>query len=609
MPFSSTLSTLYATVLKPRPRFGLSVMVSRGALLIVAFTSGCNYSPMASNQSTRSIEAQETTSSIGIDTPSPFQFDIDALERKYGTLPSRVRFQQAESELGIFHVYQNGAQGRALLVETIGGGCGWLDMDNDGYFDLLVNQGGDPTTDDLNTRPSDRLFRNIAGERFEDISPSARLEEPFYSQGIAIGDFNGDGWDDAYITNVERNTLWLNCGDGTFLEIGEWSGVADPRWGTSAAWGDLDGDQDLDLYVCNYCVYDPKNPQECKDPAGVDTICNPHMLEAWPDACFINQGDGTFRDEAEARGMHGKNGRALGVAIADFTNDGYPDVYVANDTTANFLYINQGDGTFLDEAAVRGCAVDREGNPQGSMGIAVADYDHNGWLDIYCTHYYEESNTLYANLGDHGFIDRTAVAGLHQPTLPFLGFGTVMEDFDADGRFEVFIANGHVDNSRRAADPRMPAQLFSVTNQGNWVDVGVTASRYFHQKFLARGVASCDFDGDGDLDLCVVSENDPTVLLRNVSDRQNWLLLEFIGLDTNRRAIGTRVTIIDDHSPWTTELIGGGSYASSSAPQLFVGLGNSSSEVRLNIRWPDGLVESQTSQVNRAIRLKSPGLP
>lgn len=449
------------------------------------------------------------------------------------------------------------------------------------------------------------MYRNRFGVHFDEVTVPARFDERDYSQGVAVGDYNGDGFDDFCITNIDANTLWMNCGDGTFYEVSQLAGVADPRWSTSAAWADIDRDGDLDLYVCNYCVYDPRNPQECKDAAGYDTICNPNMLGAWPDACYINAGDGTFRDEAAERGLNRPPGRGLGVAIADFTNDGWPDIYVANDTTDNNLYVNGRDGHFVDEAPLRGCAVDREGNPQGSMGLAVGDYDGNGWLDIYCTHYYEESNTLYANQGQFGFQDRTALEGLHQPTLRYLGFGTVFADFDANGFPELLVANGHVDNSLRAADPRMRPQLFTRGESGRWVEIGSQAGGYFEKKFLGRGIGTADFDQDGDLDVCVVHENDPVSVLRNDSRRQDWLQIRLVGSPTNRRAIGTRVTVRTAQRTWMQELIGGGSYASCSDPGLHFGLGAvPGDQVRLQVRWFDGQVEELEVTPNQQVVLR-----
>lgn len=529
-----------------------------------------------------------------------FGIDLSKIESKVydKQLITQVRLNDVHGELGVEHVYVNGQAGRALLAETTGGGCGWLDFDNDGRPDLYLNQGGDPAASAVGPQPLDELYRNMDGDAFVPIAKLSRVTEANYSQGVAVGDFDNDGFDDVYVTNVYSNTLWWNCGDGTFLEIASAAGTDDPRWSTSAAWADLDRDGDLDLYVCNYCVYDPAKPKECKDRDGFDKICNPSELEDWPDACFINQGNGLFVDEASARGLVGGGNRALGVAVTDFDKDGLPDIYVANDTTDNFLFINQGDGYFRDEATLRGCAVDRAGGPQGSMGIAIGDWDGNGLEDIYCSHYFEESNTLYSNFGELGFRDVTATVGLHRPTLNFLGFGTVFVDFDLDTQLELMVVNGHIDNSPRAADPKMKAQLFAKADQKRWASISEQAGKYFSEPYVARGVATSDFDGDGDLDVAIAHENDPAAILRNDSSRGNWIGFRMHGKTNNRRGIGCRIELTCGPKVFTKELSGGTSYASSHEPVLLFGLGEYTGPVEAKIFWPSGIVQGEAPMLN-----------
>ncbi|MFV1966654.1 MAG: FG-GAP repeat domain-containing protein, partial [Pirellulaceae bacterium] len=358
---------------------------------------------------------------------------------------SHAQFRDVHEEVGLEHVYSNGERGKCLLMETTGAGAGWLDFDADGHWDLYLNQGGDATVDADENQPTDRLFRNRGDGTYQDVTDHARLVEFRYGQAVAIGDYDNDGYDDIYVTNVGRNTLFHNQGDGTFLEVTEEAAVGDERWSASAAWADLDVDGDLDLYVANYCRYDPKNPILCKGETGDYRTCHPRNVDPWPDECYINQGDGTFSAEARRRGLSGDNGRGLGVAVADFDNDGLPDVYVANDTTENFLFVSQGDGMFREMGTLLGCAVDADGSGQASMGVATSDFDHNGYLDLYVGHFYRESNTLYRNYGPDGFVDETALLGLHLPTLHRLTFGTVMADFDQDGHVEIVTANGHID--------------------------------------------------------------------------------------------------------------------------------------------------------------------
>ncbi len=500
-----------------------------------------------------------------------------------------IRFEDVAEAMGLRFTYDNGEKGQVLMVETMGGGCGWLDLDRDGRYDLVVNQGGSPVASPQHGQSSDEIFQNL-GDHFRAIATWARFDELSYSQAIAVGDMDNDGFEDVYVSNVFENTLWHNLGDGTFVEVGVQAGVADPRWSSSAAWADLDRDGDLDLYVCNYVQYDPRKPVPCNDGKGQIAVCNPATLEPWPDACFINQGDGTFQDQATSLGLTGPNNRALGVAVCDFDRDGWPDVYVANDTTPNFLFQRNADGRYKDMASIMGCDVDRVGAPQASMGIAVADIDRNGYQDMYITNYYEESNTLYANFGANGFQDQTAILGLHQPTLAFLGFGTAAHDFDSDGNIDLFVANGHVDSGpANQANLKMVPQLF-VRNGKRFYSVGPQASPYFQNKKLGRGVAMNDFDNDGDIDLAVVHQNDPLTLLKNVSIRgehRSTISISLIGTISNRQGIGCRVGVTQNSDTQFQELCGGTSFASTHQPKLIFPVdGQSTSNVE--VHWPSG---------------------
>ncbi|MFN0052841.1 MAG: CRTAC1 family protein [Planctomycetales bacterium] len=499
------------------------------------------------------------------------------------------RFSQVAGESGVDHVYRNGAVGELLMVEPTGGGCGWIDFDRDGAWDLYLNQGGDATAPPSAAQPSDQLFRNLGTGQFNNVTQWSGIDERGYSQGVAIGDYDNDGFDDILVTNVGINTLFRNQGDGTFLDVSKGTFGGDRLWSSSAAWGDIDLDGDLDVYVCRYVDFDPFHPQECLNAKGLRIMCQPNQVEPVADECYLNLGDGTFRPVAQERGLMGPGNKALGVAIADFDNDGWPDIYVANDATPNFLFINQRNGQFVEQAGLLGCAVAAEGRSQASMGVAVGDYDRNGYLDLYLTHFEGEWNTLYRNLGPEGFRDVTGLAGLVQPTLPMVGFGTVLADFNQDGQDDLFVANGHLDDpGHLGIDLEMRPQCFSFDGKGKWMDNSSTGGDYFAGRYIGRGVAAADYDNDGDLDLAVVHQNQPAALLRNDSRRWHWLKLSFVGRRCNRNGVGVRVIVRSENGERMQELAGGLSYCSASQPVLIFGLESSRLPCRVEIRWPGG---------------------
>jgi hypothetical protein len=541
--------------------------------------------------------------------PSPFAVPAAASVSASGGSGSGacgLRFEDVAQRLGLEHVYANGEAGRSLMVEAIGGGAGWLDYDRDGRWDLYLVQGGDPAAADRSAQPGDCLARHMGAAGFTAVAPAAGIAERGYGQGVAIGDFDDDGFDDIYVTNVGPNTLYRNLGDGTFLDVTAAAGVGDPRWSSSAAWADIDGDGDLDLYVCNYVRYDPTAPVDCRNAAGEPRICHPRDIEAWPDECYLNAGDGTFRPMAHALGLHGPGNKALGVAIADFTDDGLADVYVANDTEPNFLFRRRADGTYEEVALALGCAVDRDGNAQASMGVAVGDYDGDGLSDLYLTHFYDDSNTLYRGLGAAGFEDVTGLTGLHVPMLDRLGFGTALSDFDADGRCDLLVANGHIENYPGNPLLAMRPQLLSWDG-ARWRDCGAEAGAFFDVKQVGRGVALADYDADGDLDAVVVHQNTPTALLENRSRRGHFLACEFIGVASNRRGIGCRVTVRCGDLALVQQLCGGTSYASSHQPRLVFGLGERTGPCDVEIVWPSGAVQRLAAvPVDQVLTVREP---
>lgn len=504
--------------------------------------------------------------------------------------------------------YDTGASGKALMVESTGGGGGWIDYDRDGWPDLFLVQGGDP----LATPPhpaGDRLCRNLLGKKFADVTETARPADLGYGQGLAVGDFDGDGFDDLLVTNVGPDALLKNQGDGTFLDVTADAGVGDPRWGTSAAWYDLDDDGDLDLFVCNYLKYDVRHPISCRRDDGTPAVCHPEEIDPEQSECYENLGDGRFHAVTDQWGLRAPNNKALGVVIADFNGDSQPDVFVANDVSANHMFVRKSPGSFEEQAVLLGCALDGLGHYQANMGIACADYDGNGFLDLYVTHFTHDSNTLYSNLGAVGFRDVTRFEGLHGPTLELLGFGAIMADFDADGAMDIFVANGHIDDWRHKGEAwKMRSQLFSY-NGTAWVEHrSPVAGEFFNEERLGRAVSAADADCDGDLDLLVVHQDAPAALLINESPLGSWLQVELRGRGINRRCVGARVTVACGTRKWIQQAVAGASYCAAHEPVLSFGLGDASESCTVTVEWPPrlGRTDSRSTPRNRRLVFEEP---
>lgn len=495
-----------------------------------------------------------------------------------------IPFVEVAQSVGLEFTYETGASGSMYFHETFGGGHGWLDFDLDGFVDLYLVQGGDGLAPDKTNQPSDQLFRNRGGY-FRNITTDAGIVAREYGQGVTIADFDNDGFDDIYVTNLGANIFFRNQGDGTFEEIGKKCRIDCPSWSTSAAWIDIDLDGNLDLYVCNYVRYEDATPKNCFDQQGTPVICNPLNFAPAPDRLYWNDGNGGFIEISQERGCFGVNNRALGVVAADFDEDGWPDLYVANDASNNFYFRNLGNGYFEEVAVEMGCATDRRGVPQASMGLTVNDYNSDGRLDIYSTHFQSESNTLYQNLGAAGFLDVTGSTGLHQPTIDKLGFGTVMVDLDQDGCMDLFIANGHIDNSGNNPDERMEPQLFSYRNQ-RWRDLSQNSGDWFRRKRVSRGATWVDFDMDGRIDLGVSNQNDRFELLKNASDSPPVRWMKVIGVISNRSGIGTKLRWETSRGWHIYEIFGGGSYCSSSWTAIPLGYDSQEIMGNLQISWP-----------------------
>jgi hypothetical protein len=476
-------------------------------------------------------------------------------------------FLDGSDASGLDFVHFNGMSGAFYDAEIFGPGVGLFDYDNDDDLDVFLVQGRmlgpKPVSAAIfppKTLPlRGRLYRNdltanadgTRTVRLVDVTASSGINADGYGMGVATGDFNNDGWSDLYVTNLGPNQMFRNNGNGTFTDVSNQSGTNDAGWGVSAAFVDFDRDGWLDLFVGNYLTYSVERDVDCSGVTGARDYCAPTEYRPQLDRLYRNRGDGTFADMTAATLVGGQDGPALGVATADFNADGWIDIYVANDGQENLVWLNQRDGTFRNAGVSSGAALSADGRPESSMGVDAADFDNDGDEDLYMTHWQGEKNTLYVQQSPGIFEDRTAAAGLTAPTLAPTGFGTVWGDFDNDGWLDIFVANGAViliETLARAKDPfplHEPDQLFRNLGNGTFQDVTLRAGRTLALPDVGRGTAAGDIDNDGDLDLIIGNNNGRARLLINAVKTENhWIGLRLVGRDLNGRdMLGARVGI------------------------------------------------------------------
>ncbi len=453
---------------------------------------------------------------------------------------------------------------------------------------------------------TDRLFRNDLvvtddGGRvlhFTDVTEQSGIQGDGYGMGVAAGDYDNDGWVDLYVTNFRANQLWRNNGDGSFSDTTERAGAEEHRWSVSAVFLDYDRDGWLDLFVGNYTDFSLQNKRICYAPNSARDYCSPKLYGALPDRLLRNQGDGSFEDVSEQAGITRAFGPALGVIGTDLNNDGWLDLYVGNDAAANQLWLNQRDGTFRDEALLSGTAVNMEGAVEASMGVDAADFDGDGDEDLFMTHLLGETNTLYVNDGHGWFEDRSLVSGLAVPSKAYTSFGTAWFDYDNDGWLDLFAANGEVrvvPILAKAGDNyplHQPNQLFRNRGDGTFEDISAQAGAVFTLSEVSRGAAFGDLDNDGDTDIVVANNSGAARLLRNeVGNARHWLGLRLVAKQ-GRDALGARVEIQigEDRRLWR-RVRTGGSYAAANDPRILVGLGQATRVDRVRVYWADGDVE------------------
>ncbi len=538
------------------------------------------------------------------------------LRREAGAEQARFRFRDVREQAGIdFRHFP--ATRRSLLPEDMGPGLAWGDYDNDGDPDLfLVNFSGSILdADPVGGRHA--LYRNEGGGRFLDVTEQAGLAEPSYGQGAAWGDYDNDGDLDIYLTNYGPNRLYRNEGDGRFTDVTVPAGVGDPGFSSAAAWGDYDNDGHIDLYVSNYVLFEHRETDQARvsrqHGSEIPYTINPSSYSPAPNRLYRNNSDGSFTDVAEEAGVADAQGRSLGNLWLDFDNDGLLDLYVANDVSANGVYRNRGDGSFTDIGASSLAA-----DYRGAMGLAAGDYDRDGDMDLFVTHWLAQENGLFENMVSEGlkdgqgnrrlfFMDNAEMTGLGQISLKTVAWATGFADLDNDGLLDLWVVNGNT--LEMASDTTrlkpQPLYLFQQEPEQGFFEVGHQASPALERRFVGRGGAHADYDADGRMDIAVAVHGGQPLLLHNTSSGNgHWLGIRLRQQGGNTRAIGARVSVRSGGRVQTAQVGGGGSYISQHSDDLHFGLGDEAGAVEITIHWPDGSIETHSDiQPDRLLEL------
>jgi hypothetical protein len=495
------------------------------------------------------------------------------------------------SASGISWVHVNGRSPMAHLPETVGAGCAFLDYDNDGWMDIyLVNSG--PCDFYQPVQPlRNALYRNNRDGTFTDVTLKAGVPGDAYGMGVAVGDYDGDGFPDLYVTQYAHSILYHNNGDGTFTDVTAKAGVGAPGWATSAVWFDYDNDGRLDLFVCRFVDYSKAKLKFCGDRlSGERFYCIPSIYDPMPCWLFRNNGDGTFTDVSKESGISQSLAKAWGAVAADLNNDGRMDLYVTNDTVPNLLFANRGKGRFEEIGLLAGVGVNAFGKPRSGMGVDAADYDQDGWIDLFEANVDHEMYSLYHNDKNEAFSDLALPTGIGAATRLMSGWGLKFFDYDNDGDLDLLLCNGHPDDSvdKRVEDVKFlePMLLFHNTGKG-FENVSRQSGVIFSKPLSGRGLAVGDFDNDGSVDVLIAQNNAAPVLLRNNLGRQNhWLGIRLVGAKANIDAIGAKISYQSGDLKRHQFKVGGGSYLSSHDPRTVLGLGKRVKIDWLEIQWP-----------------------
>jgi hypothetical protein len=522
--------------------------------------------------------------------------------RKFPSVSSalQARFSDVTSAVGLH--FQNVAShtSRKYLIETMGSGVALFDYDNDGRLDIFLVNGGpltDPTPKGTipqkqSTKDWNRLYHQKPGGAFEDVTEKAGLQGVGYGMGVAVGDHDNDGYEDLYVTAYGGNRLYHNNGNGTFTDVTAQAGVAGSGWSTSAAWVDLDNDGRLDLIVLRYMQWDFDDIWCGERKEGYRSYCTPDVFRPISPLVYHNDGDGHFSEVSQKISL-ASAGKGLGIALADYDQDGRIDLFVANDSMPEFLYHNEGNGTFKEVGLASGVAVDGEGHSYAGMGVDFADYNNDGLPDLVVTDLANQMYALYRNNGDGAFSYETYPSGLGRMTATHSGWGIRFLDCDLDGWKDLLIAQGHDLDTIQLTFPNLryrEPMLLARNNGKEFVDVSASAGSIFQQAWVGRGLAIADIDNDGRLDAVVTTNDGPAYVLHNETPTHNhWLILQLRGHTSNRDAIGAAVRVVTPQGAQFATVTTAGSYLSSSDKRLHFGLGMETSVKSLEIRWPSGL--------------------
>ena len=569
-------------------RFARAMLIP---ILVLDCIIGCGSRPETKPASAKHAP-EDTSYSASTPEVSPRSSAV-TLSAKSGRLD--VRFSNRTDEAGIKFVYRNGEEAEQFsILESLGGGVALVDYDQDGDLDLFFPGGGSFSTDGQPTGHAGALYRQEERGRFSTVTLQAGIDnQTRYTHGVARADADNDGFPDLLVTGYGGLQFFRNQGDGTFSECAVSCGLDDRLWSSSAAWGDLNEDGIIDLYIAHYVNWSPANNPVCASVAGNRRdVCPPKQFDPLPDVMYFGVGDGTFQDGSREAGLS-TLGKGLGVLIADLDLDGHQDIYVANDTVPNFLYHNMGKGRLEDISESSGASVNDRGLPDGSMGVDVGDFNLDGLPDLWVSNYERESFAVYRNFGGKNFLHVSQATGVTAVGGQFVGWGTVSFDVDCDGDEDVFVSNGHVVHFPEAAPVRQHPLLFENLLGKRFQDVAPNAGSWMASPHAGRGCAAGDLDHDGDLDMVVSCMNETVGILVNETVTQNhWLQLRLVGTVSSRDSQGAHVTVQTELGSQSRQIKGGSSYGSTGSDWLHFGLAQADKIQSIEIRWPSGVIQS-----------------